>query len=292
MFPSHLVPAQMDHWYFAVLSVCMCVVCVSVHVYLCMLILFDSDRSRSCSFSYLFLWLSWLSLSHVRFVRFAVASILIHFFCCLTVRVGCLWRRHRLQRAFARANNHHVVINNEEIDENDAGLTENELHSAIEMVSMSSSASQLLDALPQTCPICLEPLSTETAKPTITNHSELSVAANANDPVAENAANGDSDVVGEPPRGITGSLACNHSFHATCIRKWLLVRGTCPVCRHSCHCVWSMLKFRFLIGKHVVVVDLGAGSFNEASVSPRQTSVPTKQGPQQFKQNDHRSNFI
>lgn len=30
-----------------------------------------------------------------------------------------------------------------------------------------------------------------------------------------------------------GILPCEHAFHRTCIRQWLLTRPTCPVCR--CH---------------------------------------------------------
>ena len=31
----------------------------------------------------------------------------------------------------------------------------------------------------------------------------------------------------------TGSLQCSHIFHYECIRKWIRVSGSCPICRHA-----------------------------------------------------------
>ncbi|KAK9150328.1 hypothetical protein Syun_008637 [Stephania yunnanensis] len=30
-----------------------------------------------------------------------------------------------------------------------------------------------------------------------------------------------------------GSLSCGHEFHVNCIKDWLIVNNTCPICRRS-----------------------------------------------------------
>ncbi|KAK9150346.1 hypothetical protein Syun_008655 [Stephania yunnanensis] len=30
-----------------------------------------------------------------------------------------------------------------------------------------------------------------------------------------------------------GSLSCGHEFHVNCIKDWLIVINTCPICRRS-----------------------------------------------------------
>jgi hypothetical protein len=32
-------------------------------------------------------------------------------------------------------------------------------------------------------------------------------------------------------KDLLGTLKCSHDFHAECIKKWLQVKNSCPVCK-------------------------------------------------------------
>jgi hypothetical protein len=37
----------------------------------------------------------------------------------------------------------------------------------------------------------------------------------------------------EPTLCTDTSLQCGHTFHASCIDRWILINPTCPMCRHK-----------------------------------------------------------
>lgn len=82
------------------------------------------------------------------------------------------------------------------------------------------------------CPICSEGLEAEGSNGwlvEICTDREIS-GKGPQAPSSENRAN---DGASETPSETTGSAKLGHLYHESCLRRWLLKRNSCPVCRRS-----------------------------------------------------------
>lgn len=44
-----------------------------------------------------------------------------------------------------------------------------------------------------------------------------------------------------------GTLDCGHEYHADCVKRWLLVKNTCPICKSSALTEGWFLEYQFKI---------------------------------------------